>query len=78
MQECIYNKDEHILKKSTWNFDDNTRSLWIENFVDCAGVWPINRDQENGANLTVEFSSTPLLILSPDINVFYEKVQNRQ
>lgn len=72
VQECRYAGGKTDSVSGTWSYSD--RHVQFSVFRDCAGVWPPSpAGREGGANLIVEMTSPTTILLSPDINVRYER-----
>lgn len=73
-EECIFqNKGRSTIDGSWHYFEGNVQ---FSRFRDCAGVWPSEIVKEDGAaSLIVRFSKPPIILISPDVNVFYERVE---
>lgn len=72
LQECRYSGGKTESVSGTWSYSD--RHVQFSMFRDCAGVWPPSpTGREGGANLIVEITSPTTILLSPDINVRYER-----
>ena len=68
--DCDYDGGRFERASGTWELQGNR--LWVDPFIDCAGVWPERGGPRAGAQLLVEESKPPVVLLSPDVNVFYE------
>jgi hypothetical protein len=70
-QSCSYTSPQSNRNtKGTWHSDETRISF--DPFLDCAGVFPFW--DIKGGSLLVEGSTTkPLLLLNPDVNIFYEQ-----
>jgi hypothetical protein len=72
LQECRYLEQKIESINGTWSYSE--RHVQFSVFRDCAGVWPPSPlGREGGANLIVEITSPLTILLSPDINVRYER-----
>lgn len=59
----------------TWSYSDG--ALALENWRDAAGLWQRGAGAELSARLLGEKSTPPLVLLHPDLNVFYTRVTIR-
>ena len=73
LQKCSYDNGT-VQLKSTWKY--SAGNVYFEKFKDCCGAWPPSiSKEEQGAHLTVEFTTPPHILVSSDLNVFYDKVK---
>lgn len=68
---CANKNGGSEILSGTWEVDG--QHIYFDRFVDCAGVWPTEL-ADTGANLIVECSNPPIILIDPDINVFYDRV----
>lgn len=68
-------KTDEVLEfdDGTWSYKD--RRMHLDTWRDSAGLWRSDPGEALGAHLIVELSEPPLILLHPDLNVFYEKVE---
>jgi len=72
-QSCLYRSPQPALHSSgTWTIVD--RNIHFDTFIDCAGVYPPDSTFK-GASLIVEWSQKPQILLHPDANIFYRRVE---
>lgn len=72
IQECRYAGGDTHSVSGTWSYSN--RNVQFSVFRDCAGVWPRSPDgRDVSASLIVELTSPISILLSPDINVRYER-----
>ena len=72
-QVCTYQdaaKDSKSAGK--WHTSGGNGGIQFEGLLDCAGVWAGN--WIGYVSLIVEYSSKPQILLDPDANIFYRKV----
>lgn len=63
----------HELSREKWSFDG--KNIHFSTYRDCLGVWPKAKDDRpEGASLIVELTDPVVILLSPDLNIYYEKV----
>ena len=71
-QECRFRSGERFrAEKRSWRFDGNVVFSMIK---DCSGFLGRN-GEETAASLVVEFGKPNLILLHPDVNVYYEHVK---
>jgi hypothetical protein len=71
-QECRYSDGKTASLSGTWSYSN--RGIQFSAFKDCAGVWLSSTgDRDISANLIVELTSPTTILLSPDVNVRYER-----
>lgn len=51
----------------------NVDTIGFERFVDCAGVWRADWS-DTGAHLIIQCVDPPIILLDPDVNIFYRKL----
>jgi len=72
-QSCGYQNaslDSRSIGK--WEVNSNYKGIQFEGLLDCAGVW--SQNWTGNANLILEGSSKPQILLDPDRNIFYKKI----
>jgi len=82
-QICKYQNGKIHTLKSKWQYffenADNTANVCIDEFKDCAGAWPSTVTKTKmGACLVIEFSQSPIILVSSDLNVFYKKREQKK
>jgi hypothetical protein len=71
-QECRYVAGNAASVSGTWSYSN--RRIQFSVFRDCAGVWPSSASERDiSASLIVELTSPTTILLSPDVNVRYER-----
>ncbi len=59
------------VKSVSGRWERNEGNIWLTRFIDCAGVF--GRPVSSGASLIVEGGNPPIILVDPDLNVFYER-----
>lgn len=71
-QTCTYRDKTPLAFEGFWRPLEN--NVWFEPFKDCAGVWAQDSAGEGkGASLIIK-ESPPIILLDPDVNVFYRQI----
>jgi hypothetical protein len=73
-QECRFKNGEHFRsEKRSWRLDERNADFSL--LKNCAGFLLNGNGEETGASLIVEFGKPNLILLHPDVNVYYEQVK---
>jgi hypothetical protein len=71
-QQCRYRSGRTDSVIGSWSYSN--RRAQFSAFKDCAGIWPRSSGKRDmSASLIVELSSPTAILLSPDVNVRYER-----
>jgi hypothetical protein len=72
-QTCSYNSTAQAVARGKWELSSGGRDIHFERFLDCAGMWPESWTGI-GATLLLEGGAPPLILLDPDINIYYAPI----
>ena len=70
-QSCVLANGQRVSTVGTWTYDQER--IHLSSLRDCTGVWGAAGNAIGSAHLRVEGDADPLIVLSPDMNVFYRK-----
>jgi hypothetical protein len=73
VQTCVYRDGKSYTSNlNTWEYEEKSGKIYLSSFQDCAGALP-SYVNNTGCHLIVEYTDQPIILLSPDLNIFYEK-----
>ena len=75
-QICEYANTDKPMVGGKWEVRSDGRGIQFEKFLDCVGVWPESWTG-NAASLIVDTSNDhPIILLNPDINIYYARIDD--
>jgi hypothetical protein len=78
VQDCQFSDGKSEAMKGEWR--PLRGNIHFSKFKDCAGAWPGGLEGGGGASLVLESRlwSSPVILLSPDVNVYYHRTETRR
>jgi hypothetical protein len=70
-QECRYAKGQVAIVEGSWSIQGG--AVVFSTFSDCAGIWPLLDGRLGSASLILEKTRPMTILISPDLNVRYER-----